>query len=541
MRTLHPGFTPQQIVCGAGSDDILDMITRLLSPKVILTSTPTFGMYSFLAKVAAARVIDVPRKPHTFDLDVDAIVVSIRENAVPLVFIPSPNNPTGNVMSEDDVRKLCQEKCVVVVDEAYIEFADMPSFADGSLPSEFPNLVVCRTFSKWAGLAGVRVGYAVSTSAKLVEGMMALKQPYNISIPADAAARAALAHREKIMKTVRLLVEEKERLFALLSSPMFAPYLRPVPSKANFVLCEILPSAALSAVEVAQGLRKRGILIRYFGSQGGALQNYIRISSSLPWHTDRVIHALAQLLLPPVPRAVAEIMGDYRIEGILFDMDGVLADVSASYRQAIILTAKYFGVEVSGEDVAKAKAAGDANNDWKLTRRLIEQAKPADQVVPSLDEVTAKFEEYYQGTPENAGLWTTEKLIIDKSLLEKLSAKHPLGIVTGRPRSDARKFLEHYGIGSYFKAVVCMEDTPRPKPDPAPVAHALQQLGVSRAVLIGDTVDDIRAATGAGIKGLGVVAPGGESQIEAEWALLLGAGASLVLGNSLEELLHLLA
>jgi histidinol-phosphate/aromatic aminotransferase/cobyric acid decarboxylase-like protein len=128
------------------------------------------------------------------------------------------------------------------------------------------------------------------------------------------------------MKTVRLLVEEKERLFALLSSPMFAPYLRPVPSKANFVLCEvqrpasapprsapeplltrhdtrqILPSAALSAVEVAQGLRKRGILIRYFGSQGGALQNYIRISSSLPWHTDRVIHALALLLLPPVPR-----------------------------------------------------------------------------------------------------------------------------------------------------------------------------------------------------------------------------------------------
>jgi phosphoglycolate phosphatase-like HAD superfamily hydrolase len=156
---------------------------------------------------------------------------------------------------------------------------------------------------------------------------------------------------------------------------------------------------------------------------------------------------------------VAEIMGDYKIEGILFDMDGVLADVSASYRQAIILTgacahihdqrhdttrhtsavadgrlwnaAKSFGVGVSGEDVAKAKAAGDANNDWKLTRRLIEQAKPADQVVPSLDEVTAKFEEYYQGTPENAGLWTTEKLIIDKSLLEKLSAKHPLGIVTG--------------------------------------------------------------------------------------------------------------
>jgi len=427
----------------------------------------------------------------------------------------------------------------VIIDEAYIEFSCLPSLADSHVLFEFPNLVVCRTFSKWAGLAGLRVGYAISASTELTGGMMAIKQPYNLSIVGDAAARAALDVRPKIMETVEMLVKEKNRMFELLSTPPFRPYLRPVPSNANFILCEILPAAALTAVEVAKGLRQRGIIIRYFGSQGGALYNYIRISSSLPWHTEKIIHALAQLILPP-QKAIHSVLDGYRPEAILFDMDGVLADVSESYMQAIILTAKHFGVEATYADVAKLKAAGDANNDWKLTHRLIANTKSAvGTSLPTLQEVTDKFEELYQGTAEVAGLWETERLIINISLFERLSAKCPLlGVVTGRPRHDALKFLDHFKIGSFFKTVVCMEDTPRPKPDPGPVALALQQLGVSNAVLIGDTVDDIRAATAAGIKGLGVVAPG-ESKIETEWALLLAAGASFVLDNSLEALLDL--
>lgn len=120
-------------------------------------------------------------------------------------------------------------------------------------------------------------------------------------------------------------------------------------------LLQVLPAAALTAVEVAKGLRRRGILIRYFGSQGGALQNYIRISSSLPWHTDLVIYALSELLVPGTSvgsdegsfrllflisplQAILDVLDSYKPEAILFDMDGVLADVSTSYRQAIIQT-----------------------------------------------------------------------------------------------------------------------------------------------------------------------------------------------------------
>jgi hypothetical protein len=198
--------------------------------------------------------------------------------------------------------------------------------------------------------------------------------------------------------------------------------------------------------------------------------------------------------------------------------------------------AKFYGVEVTGEDVARAKAAGDANNDWKLTRRLIANAKPHADEVPSLEEVTAKFEEYYQVTALTCTLSRTYDVILlfvgvavhagrnrerqsvqdcgprrSSSSIRVFSrsslpnTRWELSLVrivcagprarctppvadqysAGRPRSDARKFLDHYGIGTYFKAVVCMEDTPKPKPDPAPVVLALQQLGVSSAVLIG--------------------------------------------------------
>ncbi len=100
-----------------------------------------------------------------------------------------------------------------------------------------------------------------------VVGLMKIKQPYNVSIVADAAARSALEHREKILKTVALLIDEKKRLFSELSSPAFKPYLRPVPSQANFVLCEVLGTCPVTAVQLAQGLRKKGIIIRYFGTQ----------------------------------------------------------------------------------------------------------------------------------------------------------------------------------------------------------------------------------------------------------------------------------
>jgi len=219
-------------------------------------------------------------------------------------------------------------------------------------------------------------------------------------------------------------------------------------------------------------------------------------------------------------------------EAVLFDMDGVLADVSRSYRAAILETARAFGVTVGPDAVSGAKRAGNANDDWALTRELLAQ----NGVEESLAEVTQHFERVYQGTEERPGLRRRETLTVDRVWLERLRARVRLGVVTGRPRADALRFLDEQGIAELFDVVVGREDGPL-RPDPAPLFEALRRLGLERAWYVGDTVDDVRAARAAGLLPVGVIAPG-ESGEETRPVLLL-AGASRVIDrlNELEDLL----
>ena len=237
----------------------------------------------------------------------------------------------------------------------------------------------------------------------------------------------------------------------------------------------------------------------------------------------------------PAPAAVLKKLGP--IKALLWDMDGVLADVSQSYRTAIIMAAKKFGVTITGADINAAKAAGNANNDWVLTRKLVAdkmaaEGKKASQV-PSLEAVTEAFEAVYQG-----GLWKTESLLVDRELIAALAARYPMAIVTGRPRKpDAERFLEHYRLTEFFSHMVCMGETPLPKPDPAPCTVMLKALGVpagSNVIMIGDTVDDIRSAIGAKCSGVGVPAPGHD--VAEDTKLFHSVGAVTVLSQGLPEL-----
>jgi histidinol-phosphate aminotransferase len=170
------------------------------------------------------------------------------------------------------------------VDEAYVEFSGGSCVP---LLSRFPNLVVLRTFSKWAALAGLRVGYAVCHPS-LAAPMMAIKQPYNVNVAADVAARAAIEHRATIMETVRCLVAERDRMVAALGE---FGWLRPHPSDANFVLFALGEGRAAGVV--ARALRERGVLVRYYDVP--ELQGYIRISAGRPEDTDRLVEALREV------------------------------------------------------------------------------------------------------------------------------------------------------------------------------------------------------------------------------------------------------
>lgn len=278
----YAGVGPEQVVAGQGADDLIDIILRLVKPPAIVDSVPTFAMYGFLSKINGTRVMTVPRG-EGFEVDVPATIAAVEANPGSVVFLTSPNNPTGNRVRDQQLTELLATGALVVVDEAYVEFSG--GTHTGLLDAN-PNLILLRTFSKWAALAGLRVGYGLCHPA-LAERMMAIKQPYNVNIAAEVAAIAALRHRAEIFETVRMLTAERDRMIGSLAR---FGWLRPFPSEANFVLFDVV---GRSAAAVAEGLRRQGVLVRYYNRP--LLENCIRISAGRPEDTDRLVQTLLTL------------------------------------------------------------------------------------------------------------------------------------------------------------------------------------------------------------------------------------------------------
>jgi histidinol-phosphate aminotransferase len=283
------GLPADNLLVGAGADDLIDLILRLFvgTGDAILNCPPTFSMYAFDAALNAAQIISVPRRAD-FSVDVDAVAeayrVPARRPPPKLIFLASPNNPDGSVLADADLRRLLALPAGVVLDEAYVEFQGAASRLAWVL--EYDNLMVLRTFSKNAGLAGLRVGYGAFPRA-LAPHLWKIKQPYSVSTAASAAAMAALDDPDYLAQTVARLMAERERLAHALAE---IPYLRPYPSHANFVLCRVMGRDA-RALKLA--LEGEGILVRHYASPG--LTDCLRISAGRPEHTDALIQTLRRL------------------------------------------------------------------------------------------------------------------------------------------------------------------------------------------------------------------------------------------------------
>lgn len=495
------GIEPSRVIVTAGADEALERACKaVLEPgRTLLLPTPTFAMIPHYAKLTGADIVTVP---NTDDgMDWPALHAACDERTAAIAVI-SPNNPTGRVVDLESFLAFAEAfpHVLCIFDGAYAEFADEDPIAR---LIEEPNIVVVRTMSKAWGLPGLRVGYAAG-QAQVVDWMRATSGPYTVSHSSLKLAEACLsAGQERKAAFVANVRRERDQLRAALEACGFSVE----PSQANFLFATIEDGKANVWDRCLASL---GIGVRRFG---GELMNSIRVSCpGTPEGLTRVVSALETI---------------HRPDALIFDMDGVMVDVAASYRSAIIETAKAFGVTVTREDIAARKARGNANNDWVVTLDLILEAGGT----ATLEAVTETFERLYQGTAEHPGLRETEKLVAPRAYYESLRDRFKLGIVTGRPRQDAEFLLNLHGLSDLFDSVVCMEDAAL-KPSPEPVLLACSQLGTKRAWMFGDTPDDIRAARAAGVLPIGVVAPG-EDPVRAT-TILESVGASKVIGSIID-------
>jgi histidinol-phosphate aminotransferase len=281
LRTAAGVAGAPAILLGNGSDELIEIITCALArpDAVMLVPEPTFVMYRMNALYAGMRFVGVPLAAN-FELDVAAMEAAIERERPALVFLASPNNPTGNRFATADVERVLRvAPGLVVVDEAYTAFA-----GESFLPriGEFPNLLVLRTVSK-IGMAALRLGYAVAAPEWIAE-MNKVRQPYNLNALTQAAAQVLLAERALLDEQVAAIVAERARLAVALST---VPGVSVFPAHANFVLVRVPDAPRWFA-----RLRAAGILVKSLHGAHPLLAQCLRITIGTPAENDALLAAL---------------------------------------------------------------------------------------------------------------------------------------------------------------------------------------------------------------------------------------------------------
>jgi len=279
----YTGIGTEHIVAGAGSDQLIDLVLRLfIAPgDEVITCIPTFAMFRFSTELCRGTPVEVTRG-EDFAVNVSAVKAAITKKTK-IIILANPDNPTGTMTPRKDILSILDTRLPVVVDEAYYEFSGETV---APLINRYENLMVLRTFSKWAGLAGLRVGYGIFPP-KITDYLLKTKPPYNVNMAALVAVRESLKDMDYLRDRVRAIIAERERLFRELKKLRF---LKPYPSQANFIFCSVLNG---KASELQQKLQNKGILVRYFDKP--LLRNALRISVGKPEHTDILIRTLREI------------------------------------------------------------------------------------------------------------------------------------------------------------------------------------------------------------------------------------------------------
>ncbi|KAA9269686.1 histidinol-phosphate transaminase [Corynebacterium amycolatum] len=282
-RQTGVDITVDQVWAANGSNEILQQLLQAFGGpgRSAMGFVPSYSMHPILSSGTQTEFIGIDRDPETFDIDMDSALAAIAEHRPDVIFITTPNNPTGNLTTLADLRRIIEAAPgIVIVDEAYAEFTEEPSAT--TLLAEFPSkLVVSRTMSKAFDFAGGRLGYFVANPA-FIDAVMLVRLPYHLSTLTQAAATVALRHSDATLSTVAKLADERDRVVAALNSYGYDV----IDSYSNFVFFGRFADAS----SAWQSFLNEGVLIRDVGVPGR-----LRATIGLPSENDALLAAAKKL------------------------------------------------------------------------------------------------------------------------------------------------------------------------------------------------------------------------------------------------------
>lgn len=277
----YVGYEPKNITVGNGSSELLDLCVKTFVDKdeTILSLDPTFSMYSIYAQVFSAKYIGA-KAEEDFKLNVDSIIKDIKENDPKLVILCNPNNPTGSVLTKEEVRKIVKSTdALIALDEAYMEFGD-ESLIDEVM--DYDNLLIVKTVSKAFSLAGIRMGYIVANE-DIITSIEKVRAPYNLNSLSTYIATEALRQKERMFDYVKKIKEEREKIYKALVDLGVKAY----PSGANFVFFKS------DIDDLQKKLVDKDVLIRKFS---GKLDGYYRVSVGTKEQNEKFLEAFKEVM-----------------------------------------------------------------------------------------------------------------------------------------------------------------------------------------------------------------------------------------------------
>ena len=493
------GVEPDDFVLTNGTDEAIQVLinTYVDDGDEVLILRPSYAMYRFYAEIAGARIRQIPYRAQKLAFPLEELLEAIGPSTR-AVLIANPNNPTGTGTSRAGIERILDKavNAAVLVDEAYYEFCGVTALP---LLDDYPNLFVTRTFSKVYGMAAMRLGCLFSQSGNIefaAQSPVALQREYR-----GGTRRARRDPGQNVCRKVRdrgagraraaLCGSGKARHPVLRKQGQFRPVRSGQPRDSD--PRRVAPPRRAGPRPQLRNRRLRA------GHRGHA-----RPDPALP---DRTGEHLVSWLPPCV---------------LVFDMDGVLVDVSESYRETIVRTVEIFtGQVISRELIQDYKNQGGYNNDWILSQKI---CRDLGFDVP-YETIVGQFMDLFI----NHGLIHRERWIPREDLLEGLAERHELAIFTGRSTMEAEITLKREGWWGRF-LLVSADDVEHEKPAPDGLLKVKTLRPGKRLTYIGDTVDDARAAQAAGVPFIGIAAPGSPRRDELA-RLLEKEGAIRVLGD----------